>query len=317
MLASALKRVITTGCLFAMAYSFQAAAVVFDFSDFSDLSDFQLNGDTALLNPGGTGVTGPNPGDGPVLRLTTGTSTPSVGTSFQAGSAFLTDPISLLNEASFSTKFDFQFTEQGGLTQAEGNGADGIVFVVQTVSNTAGTSGAGIGYEGLTNSLGIEFDNWNNFGSFGDPNANHVAINTNGVFSPIGPLTGDLSALGLDLDAGDILTAWIDYDGITDGLEVRVAAGGASRPGAAFLSTIIDLETTLGSSSAFVGFTSATGSAFANHDIRNWTFRDDFNPVVDPPPTTGIPEPSTWALIMLAMFALVLHRRRALAKAKI
>jgi hypothetical protein len=52
--------------------------------------------------------------------------TPSSG---GAGSAFTTSTITLAGDASFSTAFSFQFTDQ------QGGGADGLVFVVQTVSN--------------------------------------------------------------------------------------------------------------------------------------------------------------------------------------
>lgn len=272
-------------------------AGVVTYNDFSDLSDWQLNNATASANPGGAagGATGPNPGDGQVLRLTNNYS--------QSGSAFLTNTISLQNQASFSAKFDFQFTHQGN------GGADGIVFTVQTVSNTSGGAGGGIGYTGLPNSLGIEFDNWYNGSGFGDPNANHAAINYGGNFSPIGSLVGDLGTLGIELDAGAILTAWVDYDGLTDLLELRVANGGASRPGTAFLSDVVDLESVLGSSSAYVGFTSGTGAAMAYHDIRNLTFENNFNPggAGNPP---GIPSPTPLALIGLGLLGMAARRRR-------
>ncbi|NYC32247.1 hypothetical protein B0H42_004878 [Clostridium saccharobutylicum] len=41
-------------------------------------------------------------------------------------------------------------------------GADGIVFVINNNTNGLGTEGAGIGYQGITNSIGIEFDTYDN-----------------------------------------------------------------------------------------------------------------------------------------------------------
>ncbi|MCK7581308.1 MAG: hypothetical protein MZV65_40530 [Chromatiales bacterium] len=108
-----------------------AYATVINYQNFDNLSNFTLNGSAATINTGGQGVIGP---DGArVLRLTNDLT--------QAGSAFLTSPFSLAADASFSSYFEFQFTDQ------QNTGADGIVFTLQTVANTAGGYGAGIGYE--------------------------------------------------------------------------------------------------------------------------------------------------------------------------
>lgn len=66
----------------------------------------------------------------------------------------------------------------------------------------------------------------------------------------------------------------------------------------------------LGSTDAFVGFTSGTGSGWANHDVVNWTFRDTFEPI-----TTAVPEPASWALMILGVGGVgaALRRRRAFA----
>lgn len=72
-----------------------------------------------------------------------------------SGGAFLTNAISLANDASFGTAFSFQ------ITNPFNTGAGGIVFVVQTVANNVG-GGGGIGYAGRANSVGVEFDTWDN-----------------------------------------------------------------------------------------------------------------------------------------------------------
>jgi hypothetical protein len=56
----------------------------------------------------------------------------------QAGSVFSTNPISLASNASFSTAFQFRFTNPGGACDGQGCGADGLVFIVQTNSNNVG-----------------------------------------------------------------------------------------------------------------------------------------------------------------------------------
>ncbi len=238
-----------------------SAASTVTFSDFTaaNLGLLQLNGDTAGLNP--------NSDD--VLRLTT-----NVGG--QAGSAFLKDAISLAGDASFSTAFQFRISSPGN------GGADGLVFVVQTNSNTAGGGGGGIGYLGIDDSVGIEFDNWDN-GSIDGNSANHVGINLNGIIAS-DPLA-DVSGLG-QLENGNIWYAWVDYDGTT--LEVRLSTT-STRPGSALLTKTVDLVNVLGTTVAFIGFTSGTGGANAKHDILAWSFTNDFDPIVDPLPAPGAP----------------------------
>ena len=55
------------------------------------------------------------------------------------------------------------------------DGADGIVFGLQPLSTSAGSTGQGIGLGGVKPSIGVEFDTFQN-GDFGDPPYDHVAI---------------------------------------------------------------------------------------------------------------------------------------------
>jgi hypothetical protein len=116
----------------------QRAQADFAYNDFSSTAGLQLNGNAT------TGTV--PPAAGTVLQLTT----PGF---FEAGSAFTTALTPLSNQASFSTYFQFQMPNAGGLGDGDGPGADGIVFVVQTVSNNVGASGGGIGYQGISHSL--------------------------------------------------------------------------------------------------------------------------------------------------------------------
>lgn len=256
-----------------------AQALVVSYSDFSDLSDFQLNGATASIT---------NPTADNALRLTNDLS--------QSGSAFLTDAISLNNQASFSTRFDFRITNPQGISDGDGQGADGIVFVVQTVANTAGGAGGGIGYQGLANSVGIEFDTWNN-GSWDDNDGNHVGIDLSGNIN-----SAVQTSVSPRMNNGDVWTAWVDYNGATDLLEVRLSDSGI-RSVSALLSYNVDLETVLGSPNAFVGFTSGTGAAGGYHDILNFEFRDNFDPV-------SASEPAAFALLGLGLLGVFVGQRR-------
>ncbi|PLX00611.1 MAG: hypothetical protein C0594_15505, partial [Marinilabiliales bacterium] len=74
-----------------------------------------------------------------------------------------------------SRPFDLKFTMNFG-TENE-SGADGMVFVLQTVGNTAlGANGSDIGFGGFSPSLGIEFDTYNNSTTTGDISDDHIAI---------------------------------------------------------------------------------------------------------------------------------------------
>lgn len=48
------------------------------------------------------------------------------------------------------------------------------------------------------------------------------------------------------------------------------------------LSANLDLPAILGSTTPFVGFTAATGASYNDHDVLNWDFRQNFNPVGAP-----------------------------------
>jgi len=116
-----------------------ARATTIEFTDFSTVGGLTLNGSAAQA--------------GNALRLT-----PAAFS--QSGSAFSTSTIALSNLSSFSTRFQFQISGSGGIGDSDGVGADGLVFVVQTVSNNTGGSGGGIGYQGINPSVGIEFDTY-------------------------------------------------------------------------------------------------------------------------------------------------------------
>lgn len=81
-----------------------------------------------------------------------------------------------INQISLANSFDFTFDVFLGYNDV---GADGIAFVLQPISTIVGTSGGGIGYLGISPSLAIEIDTYQNSG-YGDPATDHIGIQSNG-----------------------------------------------------------------------------------------------------------------------------------------
>lgn len=81
------------------------------------------------------------------------------------------------NKIDLSQPFNFNFDIFLG--SHDSPGADGIAFVLQPISTSVGTSGSGLGYQGITPSLGITIDTYQNT-SDNDPAYDHIAIQLNG-----------------------------------------------------------------------------------------------------------------------------------------
>ncbi len=229
-----------------------------NYTDFSNAAGLSLNGDAALV--------------GSVLRLTPAQDD-------QNGTAFFNDPIPVNETTSFQTSFQFQITGTEGSA-----GADGLVFVLQ--NSTAGPNaligsadGGGLGYAGIGNSLAIEFDTYK--GSY-DLNDNHISILANGIVSQ----AMQTQTAPMDLNSGNLVSAWIDYNGNTNQLAV-FAADNATKPSSPLMTANIDLESFVGGQ-AFLGFTAATGGSNNNHDVLNWQTSLDVPPTSPPNPGTEI-----------------------------
>ncbi|MEM6348439.1 MAG: gliding motility-associated C-terminal domain-containing protein [Bacteroidota bacterium] len=91
---------------------------------------------------------------------------------FQNGSVWY------LNQVDVSQSFDLIFEVNLGCK--DGDGADGVAFVLQQVSTNVGTAGGGLGYAGIQPSIAIELDTWQN-NEVNDPFSDHMAIMRNGA----------------------------------------------------------------------------------------------------------------------------------------
>jgi hypothetical protein len=185
---------------------------------------------------------------------------------FDTGGAWATAKQNI--QEGFETTFRFGINELGGFTDDQGNpGGDGFAFVIQNASPTAlGNYGEEMGYGGIANSVAVEFDTYQN--SY-DPNGNHVSVHTAGAGVND---SGESFSLGSttnipNLSDGYVHTGKIAY--LPGSMSVYI--DNLTKPS---LTVKVDLGKTLklDYGRAWAGFTAATGSAYENHWILNWSF---------------------------------------------
>lgn len=202
----------------------------------SNLANFKLNG-TASLN-----------GSSIVI-------TPDV--SVQSGSA--------MYQTKFSATSDFHIKMHVRIsTLSSVVPADGMAFVMHNDPagpNALGQSGAGVGYQGITNSVTIEFDTYQNTWDPPDP---HIAITRqgdpdHGSGTNSGLPVVEFSSLSPPMDPtnGTPFYLWIDYVAASHAVSVFVS-NADSKPAVAGLLATLNLAAELGSS-FYVGFTGSTG----------------------------------------------------------
>jgi uncharacterized repeat protein (TIGR01451 family) len=261
-------------CFVCMGSQSLHAQQTISFPNFNSTAGLRINGNAAVVSVGDTQV----------LRLTP-------ATTGQDSTVWYATSLSLAR--GFSTTFTFQFTNPGGL-----GAADGIAFVVQNGSFPNGTSGSlalgdpltsgggAIGYQGLTHSVAVEFDTFDNPGPGpnNDISANEVGIqscgaaanNADHAFCNFGVMDPSVNFTPpLQLADGSVHTAVITYTP-PGSCEVEVCPGQ--------LTIVLDAQQVLSSSfdlaslgldpsqDAFIGFTAATGLGFENQDILSWSF---------------------------------------------
>ncbi|KAM1038281.1 hypothetical protein ACFX13_033722 [Malus domestica] len=210
------------------------------------------------------------------------------------GHAFYPKPINFFdknsssypNASSFSTHFVFAI-----VSPSSGHGGFGLAF---TLSPSPKFPGAEPGhFFGIFNSttdsntsnhiLSVEFDTVNGFKENSNTAGNHVGINNNSVYS-VASEPAAYSVKGahkeeVNLESGELIQAWIDYDGKTQMLNVTISPIHVEKPERPLLSHPINLSTTL-QETMYAGFSASTGEQASSHYILAWSFAVD-----------GIPRP--------------------------
>ena len=148
----------------------------------------------------------------------------------------------------------------------QSSGADGIGFVIQYLGSNLGSAGEGIGFGGISPSLGIEFDTYQNPY---DPAYDHAALIKNGnsqhQSSPSNTLQGPLIPLktnGATVKDGNYYPVAIIWDATTK--TITCDFNGVQK-----INKVIDLTKDIFKDSQYVywGFTAATGGQTNNHYV--------------------------------------------------
>jgi Bacterial lectin len=169
------------------------------------------------------------------------------GAQSEGRSAFVTTTVPVHK---FTTNFRYQATDAV---------ADGITFMLQNSGPTAiGSNGSDLASAGIAHSVAIKLDLWSN------NIASTTGIYTNGA-SPTSPET---ILNNIDLHSSHVFAVQITYQNATLALQIKDESTGAT----AQLSFSIDIESTIGNSNAYVGFTGATGALTAHQSILDWTY---------------------------------------------
>ena len=165
-----------------------------------------------------------------------------------------------INKINLTNSFDYKFEVFLGC--ADAGGADGIAFVLQPVSTSIGTVGGGIGFEGISPSIGVVIDTWQNT-IYNDPFYDHITIHKNGNLGHAGTPTsaGPVTALAGNDNIEDC--KWhslrINWDVVAKKLSVQV--DGIDR---VELAADLVQEIFGGNPEVFRGFTGSTGGS-RNH----------------------------------------------------
>jgi hypothetical protein len=242
--------------IFTNKYIFNCGNDNFVFTDFSNSSDIVFNV-KAKADKNVIKLTEPKP--------------------FEYSSIYYKNPMVI--SGGFSTEFSFRF--YNGFNNAPDgspDGADGITFIMQgNISNETGNGGGGLGYDGISNSLVIEYDSFKNI-IYNDPDGSHIAVFTNGTKANSNihnekANLGTTSEIPLLKADSTIYYSKIEYNYDSKKLSIWLdTTNNFENP--VLVTNSVDIASLLNlieGNKAFVGFTSATGDSYQSTELLSWS----------------------------------------------
>ena len=197
---------------------------------------------------------------------------------------------SAMSDVQIDLTDDFNMTFDIYLGTKDGDGADGIAFILQNDprgSTATGGFGIGMGCAGIQNGIAIDFDTyWNNYtyeGSDTNVDVDHTAVwdtddtNNSTKFLSNSSATSHIYALP-NLEDGAWHSVAVSWDASAQSLTYTL-------DGVTYPTLVVNKATYFGSDMVYFGFTSGTGSLSNQQSIRitsyDGTLVDPSGPVVD------------------------------------
>ncbi|KAL2541593.1 L-type lectin-domain containing receptor kinase S.4 [Abeliophyllum distichum] len=199
------------------------------------------------------------------------------------GHAFYSIPFKFKNSTngksfSFSTAFSFAIVPEYAKL-----GGHGFAFTIAKSKELKGALPRQ--FLGLLNSsdngnfsnhvFAVEFDTVPDY-QFEDINCTHVGIDINSLVSNVSVNASYFSPSNspkqeLNLQSGNIVQAWVDYDSVSNVLNVTLSLS-SSKPSDPILSFPVDLSPIF-MEYMYVGFSASTGLLASSHYISGWSFK--------------------------------------------
>ncbi|XP_073275500.1 lectin-like protein [Primulina huaijiensis] len=187
---------------------------------------------------------------------------------FSAGRMIYRKPVNLVEGyprkmVSFSVYFEFSMS---------GGYGDGLAFIMVPIwfpLNVFNGGSMGMFEEKKMKFLAVEFDTFKD-GKYGDLNNDHVGID---VDSFVSVKVSNVSSIQLELNSGEKLQSWIDYEASSKILEVRLGRIlGGKKPVDPLLSHHIDLSRMWKNEDVLLGLSSSSGNSSQKCNIYSWSF---------------------------------------------
>ena len=220
-----------------LAFGQEKKHKIFKYDKFKVTKKLKLLGNAKFID-GGLRLTSPGP--------------------WQRGACWFREQVAVTK--GFTLEFQMKFSEN----DLEMGGADGIAFVIQNDPSRLGLGrmGEGMGYSGLANCLVIEFDSYDN----GEGSDNHVSIQTNGK-GKVSRFAEHTIAINHHVPKFRNGTSTVKVIYKKEHLKIYIE-------GKLVINKAFDLSKNLDltAGKAYVGFTSATAKAYAQHEILYWNW---------------------------------------------